>query len=130
MPNEMLINFPKLKFHLKAFSGQCTRSESKANKCKAVIALVAGKEGKGIFPGTLVHMLIHAFTALCVCSFMHSFMHAFVSLASCSPCDGYCLGHRNTKMKLSLAIVQCLPEEASAYIAPVEVYTRHPGVHR
>lgn len=116
----MLINFPKMKFHLKAFSGQCTRLRAKLTSVRLSPPppplLVAGEEGKEIFPGTLVHIVIHAFAALCVRSFMHSFMRAFVSLTSCLLCVGYCLGHKNTKAELSPAIVQCLPEEANAQL--------------
>lgn len=119
LTNEMLINFPKTKFHLKAFSGQCTRLRAKLTSVRLSSPppfLVAGEEGKEIFPGTLVHIVIHAFAALCVRSFMHSFMRTFVSLTSCLLCVGYCLGHKNTKAELSPAIVQCLPEEANAQL--------------
>lgn len=73
--SEMLIGFAKLRFHLKAFSGHCTQSESKDDKDKPAMPPVAGKEGKTICPGRL---FTSSFMRASVGSCVHLFMHVFM----------------------------------------------------
>lgn len=111
LPNEKLINFPKMKLPLKAFSGQCTQSESKDNEYKAVMPSVARREGTSIFTRTFfTYSFMHAFVGSCMHSSMHLFMRAFIHLTSSLLCVGFCLRRRSTKMKIFSVI-----EEFSVY---------------